>query len=131
MRALSSLLIFTSCLIRRSTSVCDELWCPLEYAADAASLGLGAGAWLIDNFKGLFDQPEHAPQTTTNSVDNTPANKDQNEIETMTAMTPLGQDQCEAVPQRSDHDQNQVSHEFPKRVDVAAGHCHETTHDFG
>lgn len=37
----------------------------------------------------------------------------------MTAMTPLKQNQCEAVPQHSDHDQNQMSHEFPKRVDVA------------
>lgn len=45
----------------------------------------------------------------------------------MTAMTPLKQNQCEDVPQHSDHDQNQVSHEFPKR----AGHCPETTHDFG
>lgn len=131
MRARLSILPFTSYLISGSNSVCDELWCPLDYEADAASLGLGSGAWLIDNFKGLFDQPEPASQTTIHSVHDTPANKDQSDIDTLTAMPPLGQNQCEAVAQHSGQDQNQASHEFLKRLDVAQAIVLETTHDFG
>lgn len=69
MRALFPILLFTSYSIIGSNSVCDELWRRLDYAADADSLGLGANAWLIDSFKGLFDQPEPAPQTTIHCVD--------------------------------------------------------------
>lgn len=129
MRAFLPLLVVTSCLIRRSASACDELWCPLEYAADAAGFGLGAGTWLIDNVKGLFDQPEPAPQATIHPVDNTAANKDRSDIETMTAMPPLGQNQCEAPAQQSDQDQNQVSHEFLECFDFAQAIVLETTHD--
>lgn len=57
MRDFLPILLFISYPISGSNSVYDELWCPLNYAAATASLGLGAGAWLIDNFKGLFDQP--------------------------------------------------------------------------
>lgn len=132
MRACLSILLFTSYLISGSNSVCDELWCPLDYAADAASLGLGAGAWLIDIFKGLFDQPEPESQPTIHSVHDTPANKDQSDIDTLTAMPPLGQNQCEAVAQHSGQDQNQVSHdEFLKHLDFAQAIVLETTHDFG
>ena len=109
MRTLFPILLFTSYPISGSNSVCDELWCPLDYAADAASLGLDAGAWLIDNFKGLSDQPEPAPQTTIHYVDYTPANKDQRDNDTLTAMPPLGHNQCEAVAQHPDQDQNQES----------------------
>lgn len=41
------------------------------------------------------------------SVDDTPANKDQRDTDTLTAMPPLGHKKCKAVAQHSDQDQNQ------------------------
>lgn len=75
--------------------------------------------WLIGNFKLLFDKPEPALRPTIHFMLNIPVSQDQSGIETMTAMPPLEQNQCEAVAQQSDQDHNQVGSEFPELLDVA------------